>query len=91
MNDDAAELIGRSDAFVALITENYLKEPERVEECERAAELDKPMYAVVLPGAAEGFRGLARFPWRIVFRVSGEEGLKEAAGRIREDLDQISP
>ena len=89
---EAAERIGRSDAFVALITENYLKEPERVEECERATELDKPMYAVVWSGAAEGFEAvLARFPWRIVFRVSGEEGLKEAAGRIREDLDQISP
>ena len=45
--------------------------PLRVEECERAAELGGPMFAVVWPEATGEFKsgGLARFPWRIVFKI----------------------
>lgn len=55
--------------------------PLRVEECERAAELGRPMFAVVWPEATGGFKsgGLARFPWRIVFKISREEDLEKVA------------
>ena len=69
-----------SAAFMALVTPNFVEEPARFEECKKAKELDKLMYATVLKGT--NWDKFKVFPWRGIYHLSMLE--------CSHELDKIS-
>ena len=53
--------IEESEAYMAIITRHYVKEPWHLKECELASALKKPMIACVEKGVDWG--EYKRFPW----------------------------
>lgn len=75
--------IKNSEAFVAVITENFIKEEKRLEECKIAEENNKPMYAIIAD--SESWKKIQnQFMWRKSFNAN-QAFLKE----IKEDLEII--
>lgn len=84
------EAIAESDAFLAIITEHFVVEPERYEECVIAEKMGKTMIALVKEDVSwEKFK---RFPWVevVVFKdvEKDREKIVRAIRRLRKRLEQ---
>jgi len=79
--------IKKSEAFIAFVTEAFIKEKERYAECLLAAELGKPMYAIVKKEARE-WSGLNQFelPWRKIYYTE-EQPPDSIVKDIEKDLE----
>lgn len=83
----AVNKIRASEAFIALITNNFIEEKGRYAECEIAEQLNKPMYAIIKKNVKwEKFK---KFPWRKIYfceeldHVHSDEIIKD----LNQDLD----
>jgi len=75
--------IKRSDAFIALVTENFVKEEGRIDECRIAKACNKPMYAMVKEGIEWNLE--FEFPWRKIYYY---KRLEEEGREITEDIQK---
>ena len=77
--------IQSADAFVALITSEFMKvRAEKMPECQEAIKVNKPMYAIVKKGTEWG--EFEQLPWRKVFFFSNTSRIFAIIDEIREDL-----
>lgn len=75
--------IKTSEAFVAIISKNFVIDETKLKECQMAEKMNKPMYAFIKDQEAwEQIKD--RFMWRKSFPVS-EQGINE----MRQDLQII--
>jgi len=78
--------IKKSDAFIALITNNFIKE-DRGEECKIAEQLNKPMYAIVEEGTT--WDKYKELPWRKILyfkKEANHSGIEAVVKEIEKDL-----
>lgn len=77
--------IKNSEAFLAAITENFVKDKDKHVECSIAAELDKPMYAIVEENTKWDKLEKA-FLWRKIYYLKDMEP-EEIMEDIKKDLE----
>lgn len=84
LTPSAIQKIKKSDAFIALVTENFVEDKKCLEECRLAEKLNKPMYAIVKDeNAWEKIKD--KFMWRKIFTIKQGDFGKE----IEKDLKLI--
>jgi len=78
--------IKTSEGFIALVTEKFIEEEGRIDECRIAKECNKPMYAIVKEGV--GWNLEFEFPWRKIYyyKELEKEG-REIINDIQKDLE----
>jgi len=76
--------IRQSDAFIAIITKDFIKE-DRFEECRWAEELNKPMYAVISDKKLD-WEKVKSLPWRKIFYVEDYKSKEDLVKEIEKDL-----
>lgn len=79
--------IKESEAFIAFITENFVKDERCLAECRMAQEANKPMYAVIKDKNAWN-KIKNQFQWRKTLRFQ-DETPDTVVKKIRQDLDFI--
>jgi len=75
--------IKTSEAFVAVISENFIADEKKIEECRYAEKLNKPMYAIIKDKQAWD-KIKNRFMWRKAYPF-GEDSVVE----MKDDLNII--
>lgn len=77
---ESIKKIKKSEAFIAIITENFVSDEKCLEECKYAEKLEKPMYAVIKN--KEAWKNVKnKFMWRL--SLPAEKGFDK---KIKEDL-----
>lgn len=79
--------IKKSEAFIAFITENFVKDKRCLTECKIAQETNKPMYAVIKDKEAWN-KIKNQFQWRKTLSFQEETPIT-VVEKIRQDLDFI--
>lgn len=75
--------IKKSEAFLTVITENFVKDKKCLEECQLAQDINKPMYAIIKdPKAWNKIKN--SFMWRQSFPA--KSGFEK---KIKKDLEMI--
>jgi len=76
-----------SEGFIALITENFVKDERCLTECKIAQELNKPMYAIIKDKKAWN-KIENQFHWRKILNFQ-EETPTTITKKIKQDLEFI--
>ena len=84
MTPAAITKIKKAEAFIAYITENFIKDDSKEDEC-RVAELwNKPMYAIIKKDV--NWDKYKKYPWRKTYQLPNDISISKD---IKQDLDFI--